>query len=201
MPSGLRRIHGAGDWHFITCSCYHRQQFFASIRHKDLFLQILEEVRISHNFIVGGYVVMPEHFHLLISEPERGTVSLTMQVLKQRFSRACREKQRDMEITSAFWQRRYYDFNIYSERKYTEKLRYIHRNPVRRGLAASPELWQWSSFRYYLLGEEGPVKVGSYRGPTLSHNPRKGRAPRTPRLYRFTKPRKKATYPPLHMCL
>ncbi|SRR6266481_1941749 len=66
----------------------------------------------------------------------------------------------------------YYDFNIYSERKYTEKLRYIHRNPVKRGLVASPELWQWSSFRYYLLGEDGPVRVGSYLGPTLSHKTR-----------------------------
>jgi putative transposase len=170
MPSGLLRIHGAGDWHFITCSCYHRQPFFASIRHKDLFLKILEGVRVGYNLIVAGYVVMPEHFHLLISEPQRGTVSLTMQVLKQRFSRACREKQRYTETASAFWQRRYY----YSECKYTEKLRYIHRNPVRRGLAALPELWQWSSFRYYLLGEEGPVKVGSYRGVHPFAQPAKG---------------------------
>jgi putative transposase len=179
MPTGLRRIHGAGDWHFITCSCHQRQQFFASVRNKDLFLQILEEVRVKHNLIIGGYVVMPEHFHLLISEPmisepARGTLSLTMQVLKQRFSRACKEKQRATELSSAFWQRRYYDFNIYSEHKYTEKLRYIHRNPIRRGLVASPELWPWSSFRYYLLGEEGPVKVGSHRGSHPFANPAKG---------------------------
>ena len=94
MPKGLRRIHGGGDWHFITCSCYRRQQFLASARRKDLFLRILEEVRVKHNFIVGGYVVMPEHFHLLISEPARGSLSLSMQVLKQRVSRACRKKQR-----------------------------------------------------------------------------------------------------------
>ncbi len=68
------------------------------------------------------------------------------------------------DLPSAFWQRRYYDFNVYSQRKYTEKLRYIHRNPVKRGLVASPELWRWSSFRYYYFGEEGPVKVGSHRG-------------------------------------
>jgi REP element-mobilizing transposase RayT len=80
MPKGLRRIHGGGNWHFITCSCYRRQQLFSSARRKDLFLRILEEVRAKHNFVVGGYVVMPEHFHLLISEPARGTLSLTMQV-------------------------------------------------------------------------------------------------------------------------
>jgi REP element-mobilizing transposase RayT len=99
MPTGLRRIYGAGDWHFITCSCYQRQQFLASVRNKDLFLQILEEVRVKHNLIIGGYVVMPEHFHLLISEPmisepARGTLSLTMQCSNNDFrARARRSKE------------------------------------------------------------------------------------------------------------
>jgi putative transposase len=60
----------------------------------------------------------------------------------------------------AFWQPRYYDFNVFRERKHIEKLRYMHRNPVKRGLVASPELWRWSSYRFYRLGEEGLVKVG-----------------------------------------
>jgi len=55
----------------------------------------------------------------------------------------------------AFWQRRYYDFNVFSERKHVEKLRYMHRNPVQRVLVKSPELWAWSSFRAYWLGERG----------------------------------------------
>jgi putative transposase len=169
MPKGLRRIHGGGDWHFITCSCYRRQQFFSSARRKDLFLKILEEVRVKYNVIIGGYVVMPEHFHLLVSEPPRGKLSLVMQVLKQRVSRACRKKSRQQkqmdlwtpELPPAFWQPRYYDFNIYTERKYTEKLRYIHRNPVKRGLVVAPELWPRSSYRDYRLGERGKVKIGN----------------------------------------
>jgi putative transposase len=182
MPKGLRRIHGGGNWHFITCSCYRRQQFLSSPDRKDFFLKILEEVRAKHDFTVGGYVVMPEHFHLLISEPARGSLFLTMQVLKQRVSRACRKKQRQRrqmnlwarDLPPAFWQPRYYDFNVYSQRKYTEKLRYIHRNPVKRGLVASPELWRWSSFRYYYFGEEGPVKVGVRRGTHPFAKPAKG---------------------------
>ena len=55
----------------------------------------------------------------------------------------------------------YYDFNVWSERKRVEKLRYLHRNPVRRGLVASPEDWAWSSFRHYLTGEEGVVEIES----------------------------------------
>ena len=55
----------------------------------------------------------------------------------------------------------YYDFDVWSERKRVEKLRYLHRNPVRRGLVASPEDWAWSSFRHYLTGEEGVVEIES----------------------------------------
>jgi putative transposase len=166
VPKGLRRIHGGGDWHFITCSCYRRQQFLGSAKRRDLFLRILEEVRGKYDAI-AGYMVMPEHFHLLITEPKRGTPPLVMQVLKQRVSRACRKKKRESkqlgiwqeEEAPAFWQRRYYDFNVYSQRKHMEKLRYMHRNPVKRGLVKAPELWRWSSFRQYRFGEPGPVKI------------------------------------------
>ncbi len=119
--------------------------------------------------MVGGYVVMPEHFHLLISEPKVGTPSVVMQVLKQRVSRKCRVRKRPStsqlglwisESPRAFWQTRFYDFNVGTKRKYLEKLNYIHFNPVKRGLVKLPEEWLWSSCRFYWLGEKGRVKVG-----------------------------------------
>jgi putative transposase len=58
-----------------------------------------------------------------------------------------------------FWQARFYDFNVCAERKRIEKLRYIHRNPVKRGLVAAPEKCRWSRFRWYLCGEAGPVRM------------------------------------------
>jgi hypothetical protein len=58
-----------------------------------------------------------------------------------------------------FWQARFYDFNVWTEKKRIEKLRYIHRNPVARGLVASPEQWRWSSFRWHSCGEIGPVRI------------------------------------------
>jgi hypothetical protein len=61
------------------------------------------------------------------------------------------------------WQKRFYDFNIWTGRKRIEKLRYIHRNPVKRGLVASPELWRWSSYRAYSFGEAGPVVVNGWQ--------------------------------------
>ena len=57
---------------------------------------------------------------------------------------------------------RYHDFNVWSERKRIEKLRYIHRNPVRRGLVGNPEDWEWSSYRHYLTGKAGVVEIESH---------------------------------------
>src|SRR5215813_14961218 len=104
---------------------------------RDQFEHIFESVRRKHGFHVCGYVVMPEHVHLLISEPEKGTLANSIQVLKQRVSRVYLGEE-------SFWQRRYYDFNVFSERKRLEKLNYMHRNPVERGLVSAPEQWKWS---------------------------------------------------------
>ncbi len=100
---------------------------------------------------------MPEHVHLLVNEPERGTLAQAMQSLKQSVARRLA-----LRATDPFWQARYYDFNVWSERKFVKKLRYIHRNPVARGLVARPEDWTWSSFRHYLNGEPGPVEIESH---------------------------------------
>ena len=72
MTRGLHRYYGAQDLHFITGSCYRREPELGTPPRRDLFLQILEQVRKRYGFVVLGYVVMPEHFHLLISEPEKG---------------------------------------------------------------------------------------------------------------------------------
>ena len=94
VPKGLVRIYGHGDWHFITCSCYRRLPFLSSPRRRDLFLKILEETRRKYQFVVAGYVVMPEHVHLLITEPKIKNPSVVMQVLKQRVSLRSRNKKR-----------------------------------------------------------------------------------------------------------
>jgi putative transposase len=99
---------------------------------------------------------MPEHVHLLVNEPERGALAQTLQSLKQGVARRLA-----LRAADPFWQARYYDFNLWSERKFVEKLRYLHRNPVTRGLVARPEDWPWSSFRHYTSGESGTVEIES----------------------------------------
>jgi putative transposase len=113
-------------------------------------------VRQSYGLCVYGYVVMPEHVHLLVNEPERGCLSQMLQSLKQSVARTMA-----LRATDSFWQARYYDFNLWSESKFVEKLRYIHRNPVARGLVDRPEDWRWSSFRHYLTGADEVVEIES----------------------------------------
>jgi putative transposase len=96
---------------------------------------------------------MPEHVHLLIGEPERETLAVAIKSLKQGVSR------RLIGNAEHFWQKRYYDFNIRNYSQFVEKLRYIHRNPVSRGLCQHAEDWQWSSFRQYATGANGVVEI------------------------------------------
>jgi putative transposase len=138
---------------------------------RDLFLQVLEQVRKRYHFVVVGYVVMPEHIHLLIGEPERSNPSVMMQALKQGFARRLLHKLRSCvdprqgTLWSAsmeeghIWQPRFYDFVVFTEKKRVEKLRYMHRNPVERRLVLEPEQWRWSSFLHYAQDERGPVLV------------------------------------------
>jgi putative transposase len=112
---------------------------------------------------------MPEHFHLPIGEPQQGDPSKVMQLVKQRYAhRVLRRVRRKRNADQAsLWDRgpvhvgqaRFYDFNVWTERKRVEKLRYMHRNPVNRGLVTEPEQWRWCSFPGYLYGQTGRVQV------------------------------------------
>ena len=157
MPRGLVRYQDSGRLHFLTFSCYQRRPLLAERCGYRVLEEELEWVRQRHDFVVVGYVVMPEHVHLLVGEPGSVQLSVALQILKQRVSRKLK---RDGDVR--FWQVRYYDFNVWNHEKTVEKLKYIHRNPVRRGLVEQAEDWAWSSFGQYLTGEVGTVGIESH---------------------------------------
>jgi putative transposase len=172
MRNPLQRHYGRGDLHFITFSCYRRLPLLGTALARNLFVRILAEVRLRHAFKLIGYVVMPEHVHLLLSEPQKGTRSRVLQVLKQKVSRALRGRgkkavpgqlplpfSRVGKEVAAFWQRRFYDFNVWSAEKLREKLEYMHANPVKRKLVIHPKDWPWSSWSHYVKGEEGLIGI------------------------------------------
>jgi putative transposase len=153
MTDGLIRYQQSGHLHFVTFSCSQRLPLLGSASARSMFETSLEAARLRYRFSVIGYVVMPEHVHLLLTEPARGLLSTAIQAMKISVAM--------QQVARPYWQARYYDFNVFTGRKRIEKLRYIHRNPVRRGLVDRPEDWAWSSYRHYLTGEAGTVEVES----------------------------------------
>jgi putative transposase len=125
------RYQQTEEFHFLTFSCFRRRAYLSAAAAMELFEDALERIRRRYLFVVGGYVVMPEHVHLLVNEPRQGLLSRAVQAIKLSVSMRSRER--------LFWQAHYYDFNVSAHAKFVEKLRYIHRNPVRRGLVAKPE--------------------------------------------------------------
>jgi putative transposase len=136
MPWRLIRYQQSGQFHFLTVSCYRSMPLLNSSKAYAIFEQELERIHLRYGFVIAGYVLMPEHVHLLTNESSIFSLALVLQVLKQQTSRKLKSSER-----SQYWQRRHSDFNVYSEAKTIEKLNYMHRNPVRRGLVVKPEDW------------------------------------------------------------
>ena len=156
MPKNLKRYYGRGDFHFITFSCHERMALLGTESARNLFVSVLSEMRTQYQFALVGYVVMPEHVHLLIGEPRIGDPSALIQGLKLRVTKRMRRAAVSPgrlrfhgEALTHFWQPRFYDFNVWSAKKRKEKLDYMHNNPVTRKLVEDPKDWVWSSYASY----------------------------------------------------
>jgi putative transposase len=171
MPYDLKRFQKAEALHFITFSCFHRLPLLDASDPKNTVEAVLELTRARHQARIYAYVLIPEHVHLLINEPPSILVAQFVKVVKQITSRKLRGPR------EKFWEQRYFDSNVYGEEDRSEVIRYIHRNPVKRGLVASPGDYQWSSFNHYATGVRGAVEIESewtarLRGPLIAIKPR-----------------------------
>jgi putative transposase len=169
-----RHYYGLNHLHYLTASTYRRAPLFDSDRFRLHFVKTLDELRCSLSFRILGYVLMPEHFHLLIWPSDRADPSRIVQSVKERTAIFivrnlrqncqfpwCRRMLERLTLPTTVhhhgphrvWQRRFYDLNVWSEKKRLEELNYMHGNPVKRGLVTSPDQWPWSSFRFYYLDD------------------------------------------------
>ena len=169
-----RHYYGLNHLHFLTASTYRRARVFDSERFKRQFITTLAELRAGLGFRIVGYVLMPEHCHLLIWPSELANPSQIMQKLEGRLAKFILKNLRQNrqhawcekmlgrlklpatvhdEARYRVWQRRFYDGNVWSEKKRLEKLNYMHNNPVKRGLVKAPGDWPWSSWRSYYLND------------------------------------------------
>lgn len=156
MPSGLKRYQQGKDDHFITFSCHRRNAYLTDDTSRAIVEHIFERTRQKHDFRIYGYVLMPEHVHLLVSEPPHTLLATVLKAMKQETAKKLKGNREH------FWQPRYYDFNVFTQEKFIEKLRYIHRNPVTRGLVNNPEDWPWSSYRHYQTSQPGTIQIESW---------------------------------------
>jgi putative transposase len=173
-----------GQLQFITTSAYRRSRIFTCQRFCWTFVDILRQLREETGFLLIGWVLMLDHFHLLIRpEPAEATVRF-MQELKKRSAQQiiaalarnqdhprCRTLLSRLRLPTTVhsgsyyrrWQRRYVPFNVFTDEKQMEKLDYMHHNPVTAKLVSSPDQWPWSSFRYYYLNDSSLLTMDRVR--------------------------------------
>jgi len=173
--STLRRHYELNHLHYLTTSTYRRARLFDSKRFRDRWVETLGELREDLRFRIVGYVLMPDHFHLLLWPSSGANPSQIIQKLKDRTALLvlktlkentghgwCRKMLATVALSPSVhhhahfrvWQRRFYDMNIWTPKKRLEKLNYMHYNPVKRGLVIPPGEWPWSSWRYYFLNDQ-----------------------------------------------
>jgi putative transposase len=164
-----RRIYDReGHAHFVTFSCYRRRRLLDHDRARAVVLEVLASQLAMQRGQCVGFVVMPDHVHTIVWFPDPDQIAPFMKQWKQRSSIKIKRLLRDRLVAHAsqvdpsepIWQARYYDLNLFTERKVEEKLAYIHENPVRAGLVHHPCDWLWSSARHYGSGASVGVPVG-----------------------------------------
>ena len=166
----------------LPLSCYRRLQFFRHDPVRRVFVDGMGHTRAKLGIRWVGYVVMPEHVHLLLFPIPVGAdapvgVSTVLHDLKQYVGRHGKEALRSIwrEAQSLgrqpmdawamgsgakpFWKTRVYDFNVTTEKTLHAKLDYMHKNPITRGLAERAEQWVWSSYRYYEYDDDSVIAL------------------------------------------
>lgn len=171
----LFKSHEPNTVHYVTTVTYGRVQVFRSETACSIFVKTLAEARDKYPFKLIGYVVMPDHIHLLLN-PESSDISALMQRLRGNSARRIIDRLRSgghttsldkLRLTSpqryahthSVWQKDFSSVDLWSPKFIQQKLNYIHCNPVRAGLCGHPAEWAWSSYRAYLPREPGSVQV------------------------------------------
>jgi putative transposase len=153
--------------YFLTFSCYKKRRLLDEDRCKRVVIQSTLEQLQKRNGQCLGFVIMPDHIHAIIRFTEDGQLVPFIQYWKKTSSYRLKSVFREYyqqylslpNLNDPIWQRHYYSFNIQTEEKLLEKLGYIHSNPVKAGLAETPEAWLYSSARFYENGRSGAIAI------------------------------------------
>ena len=150
----LRRLVPKDRIFFVTTNLRRGLPKFDS-RERDLVCQVVASVRRHRRFRLAGFVVMPDHLHLLVLPASGDTISRLIQEIKYVSGRRVNKLRRRK---GALWQKGFFDRFMRTPKEFLETLDYVHQNPVRKGLVAIAHEWQWSSAEAY-AGRESIVPV------------------------------------------
>ena len=171
----LRKKREPDTFHYITSVTFNRAPVFRGEKACEIFVEQLGEVREKFPYKLIGYVVMPDHFHLIVNLKDDdvskyllrlrglsarkiiawlkdGNYVSSLEKLKLRFPQKRQHRY-------AVWQKKPMVIELYSHKFLRQKLNYIHLNPVRAGLCKHPAEWKWSSSRAYLPHKSGEVPI------------------------------------------
>ena len=158
---------------FVTFSCYQRRKLLKSGLELSIVSSHINRLREKLGFRIHGFVLMPEHVHLVVTPPKDSKLGVEIGRMKARSAMEILSHWRSMEhyipersarkIHNAgqpvFWHRRCYDHNCRSIETVREKIQYCHNNPVKRELVKEPRDWKYSSYNWYLGERDVPILI------------------------------------------
>jgi len=137
MPN-YRRLYGTGLPVFLTCVTYNRRPLL--IEHIHILKTAMNKIKKTFPFSLNAYVVLPDHFHLMISLPEADDdYSKRLRLIKTEFTKK-------LHLKNKIWQRGFWEHTIRDEYDYENHLHYIHFNPVKHRIVKRVSDWTYSSF-------------------------------------------------------
>jgi REP element-mobilizing transposase RayT len=142
MARPLRLDFEGALWH-VTARGNERKDIFRDDVDRDAFVRILASVVKRYGWILHGWVLMPNHYHLVVETPQP-TLSAGMMQLGAVYTQAFNRR---WNRAGHLFQGRFFSLHVQRESHLLELLRYTALNPVRAGLASAPGAWQWGSFR------------------------------------------------------
>jgi putative transposase len=157
----LRHYDNTGLVRFVTFNCYRNQPSLSDNLARTILIECLDAARRKHGFRLYGYVIMPEHVHLVLHPAGERSLGLLVREIKSLSARkwfALRPVGRAGDAR-VFWQKRCYDHNCRTPEDALEKIAYCHNNPVRRGLVADPAEWRWSSHNWFQGVRDVPLAM------------------------------------------
>ncbi|MCO5186337.1 MAG: transposase [Anaerolineae bacterium] len=149
IRSRVVRLNLKGVVYFITALTYQRRPIFADDNRVAILRETMREAQIHHPFGMKGYVILPDHCHLLLQLKGETDISKLMHSIKRNFTRNVKHQEGIIEPTK-LWHRSFHDHVIRDERDFYNHLHYIHYNPVKHGLTTRPETYAHSSYREYV---------------------------------------------------